>query len=82
VPLADDDQDPLLPYLDECCDFLADRLSQTNVPPLLTQVLVHCIAGVSRAPAVAIAFLMRERRLSLEDAFSEVKSRRKIVAVW
>ncbi len=43
------------------------------------KVLIHCVAGVSRSAALVIAFIMKERGLTLEDAFNEVKSRRKTV---
>jgi len=42
-------------------------------------VLVHCIAGVSRSSTVVIAHLMRDRGMSLLDAASLVKQRRKVV---
>lgn len=70
LPLEDDDKCELLEFLDEVCDFISIKLKQTNVYLRLSQVLVHCIAGVSRSAAIAIAFLMKDRRLSLEDAFN------------
>ena len=42
-------------------------------------MLVHCMAGVSRSATLVIAFLMLTRKLSLNEAFRVVKSRRKIV---
>ncbi|KAM6259153.1 dual specificity protein phosphatase 19 isoform 2-T2 [Spheniscus humboldti] len=39
-------------------------------------VLVHCNAGVSRAAAVVIGFLMNSERLSFARAFSVVKNAR------
>ena len=40
-------------------------------------MLVHCVAGNRRSAALVIAFLMRERGLTLDDAYNEVKARRK-----
>jgi protein-tyrosine phosphatase len=37
------------------------------------------MAGVSRSATLVIAYLMSSRRLSFNDAFKLVKSRRKIV---
>lgn len=41
-------------------------------------VLVHCNAGVSRAAAVVIGFLMNSERLSFARAFSLVKNARPV----
>lgn len=43
-------------------------------------VLVHCNAGVSRAPAVVIGYLMMVRKLSFWEAYDSVKSRRPCVS--
>ena len=39
-------------------------------------VLVHCNAGVSRAAAIVIGFLMSSEEISFTSAFSLVKSAR------
>ena len=44
-------------------------------------VLVHCVSGISKSAGIVIAFIMKDRRLALEDAFNEVKSMRKIVTL-
>lgn len=42
-------------------------------------VLFHCYAGVSRSASVLIGFLMLYSNISLGDAYSFVKSRRRII---
>lgn len=56
--------------------FLADeaRLSGGGA------VLVHCHAGISRSPTIAIAYLMRHASLSLMEAYTMVKQRRPIIS--
>lgn len=44
------------------------------------KTLIHCRAGISRSSTIVMAFLMREQRWSLNQAFTFVKSKRKCVA--
>jgi hypothetical protein len=53
------------------------------IPELVSQenkkILFHCYAGVSRSATFAIAFLMATHKLSIEDAYDLVKSKRSII---
>lgn len=40
---------------------------------------MHCYAGVSRSATCVIAYLMQERELSFEDAFSFASKRRPVI---
>lgn len=43
-------------------------------------ILVHCQAGISRSPALVIAYLMAHSGLSLHDAYRWVKSKRSVIS--
>lgn len=43
------------------------------------KTVVHCMAGISRSATLVIAYLMREEKLSLTEAFDLVRLKRPIV---
>lgn len=43
-------------------------------------VLVHCEAGISRSPTITIGYLMYRQSISLQEAYSLVKSRRDFIS--
>ncbi|XP_018415000.1 PREDICTED: dual specificity protein phosphatase 19 [Nanorana parkeri] len=57
-------------YFPECFDFIDQTKKEDGV------VLVHCNAGVSRAPAIIIGYLMYSEKLNFARAFSVVKNAR------
>lgn len=71
------------------CDLL--DLPESNIIPLLKRcvdiihatrkenILVHCNAGVSRSPAIVIAYLMIHIKLSYDEAYSKVKEARSCI---
>ncbi|KAF5910660.1 hypothetical protein HPG69_004749, partial [Diceros bicornis minor] len=60
----------ILSYFPECFEFIEQAKMKDGV------VLVHCNAGVSRAAAVVIGFLMNSEEISFTSAFSLVKNAR------
>ncbi|XP_056392085.1 dual specificity protein phosphatase 19 [Hyla sarda] len=60
-------------YFQECFDFIEVARLRNGV------VLVHCNAGVSRAPAIIIGYLMYSEKLNFARAFSVVKNARPAV---
>lgn len=40
------------------------------------RVFIHCLAGISRSPSLAIAYIMRYLNLSVDEAYQYVKQRR------
>ncbi|NXW50377.1 DUS19 phosphatase, partial [Nyctiprogne leucopyga] len=70
ISILDLPETDITSYFPECFEFIEKAKIQDGV------VLVHCNAGVSRAAAVVIGFLMNSERLSFASAFSLVKNAR------
>ncbi|KAK2715463.1 hypothetical protein QYM36_010173 [Artemia franciscana] len=64
----------LLPHFKKAIQFI-DKSREAN-----GCVLVHCLAGISRSPTVAVAFVMKHLRLPFEEAFRYVKSKRPTIS--
>ncbi|XP_037072878.1 dual specificity protein phosphatase 10-like [Pollicipes pollicipes] len=74
LPAADSGQQNISQYFDEAVEFIdcARRLG--------ARVLVHCVAGVSRSPTIAIAYIMKRLPMSMLEAYQHVKARRPIIS--
>ncbi|KAJ7562905.1 hypothetical protein O6H91_03G088400 [Diphasiastrum complanatum] len=67
-------EDNTLPF-DECFEFI-DKSRRDNA-----RVLVHCMSGKNRSPAVVIAYLMRHKCWRLSECYQWVKDRRPSVSL-
>jgi protein-tyrosine phosphatase len=72
-PIRDFDQSDLISKLKGAADELRDLLNDDNL------VYVHCTAGMSRAAATVIAYMVFYQNYSLEEAYEYVKSYRNII---
>uniref|UniRef100_A0A914RA82 protein-tyrosine-phosphatase n=1 Tax=Parascaris equorum TaxID=6256 RepID=A0A914RA82_PAREQ len=63
IPVNDSYQEKLLPHFEEAFKFL-DKVSQRG-----SVVLIHCLAGISRSPTLAIAYIMRQNKWTSEQAY-------------
>ncbi|KAL3321151.1 hypothetical protein Ciccas_000184 [Cichlidogyrus casuarinus] len=74
LPVSDNAEADLKPYFGEAIRFIDEaRKAGKNV-------LVHCKAGISRSPAVVMAYLMMRSSLNLKMVYRLVKSRRRLIA--
>ncbi|XP_056144308.1 tyrosine-protein phosphatase vhp-1 [Lampris incognitus] len=70
IPIDDSLRDDLLPWIPEALRFIDGAMSSGG------SVLVHCAAGISRSPALAVAYIMYSLGLDLDHAYRFVKERR------
>lgn len=70
ISILDVPETNILSYFPECFEFIEQAKLKDGV------VLVHCNAGVSRAAAIVIGFLMSSEEIEFTSAFSLVKDAR------
>ncbi|KAG9508715.1 Dual specificity protein phosphatase 7, partial [Fragariocoptes setiger] len=61
-------------FFDECLTFIDEALASKS------NILIHCKAGISRSPTVAIAYMIRAHQCSLALAYHHVKCRRQQIS--
>lgn len=69
IDMVDAKEENLYAFLNTTYQFIEHNIQKTNV-------LVHCVAGVSRSPAIVLAYLMRKYNLTLKDALIIVEAKR------
>ncbi|CAF3166657.1 unnamed protein product [Rotaria sp. Silwood2] len=70
IPVNDCLNAQLLPYFDQAYSFIEKARLNNG------RVFIHCLAGISRSPALAVAYIMRHLNLSVDDAYRYIKARR------
>ncbi|KAM6957279.1 uncharacterized protein FYW47_011394 [Aplochiton taeniatus] len=74
IPIDDSLRDDLLPWIPEALEFIDGALNSGD------SVLVHCAAGISRSPALAVAYIMYHLGMDLDHAYRFVKERRPTIS--
>ena len=49
-------------YFDTACDFIDEAINSGG------KILIHCHAGVSRSASIVIAYLIKQKKISYEEA--------------
>ncbi|KAI8820412.1 protein-tyrosine phosphatase-like protein [Fimicolochytrium jonesii] len=62
----------LIPHFPACRSFIASALHK----PGTGAVFVHCNTGMSRSPAIVVAYLMMEKKMAFQEAYAVVQNRR------
>ena len=70
--LRDTGREDITPYLFSALEFIHSALMSGG------KVFVHCVKGISRSPAVAIAYMMWSTNVTLEQAHKRMKTVRPI----
>jgi len=74
-PLEDNEYASLLEHLDAINDALYRHLKSHK------KIYLHCVRGISRAPAVLIYYLMSYKKYTYEDALHAIKVRRSVIDI-
>lgn len=75
LPIEDSIQQPLLPFIHSAIRFLEYFILEKG-----QCVLVHCAAGISRSASVVIAFVMKHKQWSFQQAHDYVKDARNLAS--
>jgi protein-tyrosine phosphatase len=66
IYVEDDTESEISQYFDKCISFIKDA----------DNVLVHCSAGISRSVTIVIAYMVREKNMSVNDALAFIRTKR------
>ncbi len=74
IPILDLETSDIAPYFDPAIEFIK------HVQTIRGKIFIHCTAGVSRAPAIAMAYIVKERpKVCLVDIYRFILARRPIL---
>ncbi|KAG6836466.1 hypothetical protein H0H93_007746 [Arthromyces matolae] len=73
IPILDQTSVDLKPHLEAACNYI-DRALRSG-----KNVLVHCQQGISRSPAIVIAYLIRNQGMTYDSAFALLQRKRACV---
>eukprot|EP01084_Bolivina_argentea_P054902 100682_1 len=74
IPIDDSYLQNIKTHFIKSISFINNALKNDN-----NKILVHCFAGISRSATIIIAYLMKVKGMSYDDAFSFVKEKREVI---
>jgi len=75
VPVRDEMEENIGEFFQQAIEFFKRVESKRG------KIYIHCSAGISRAPTMAIVYLIALRNISLNDAYAYVKARRPLIQI-
>ncbi|KAH8738648.1 dual specificity protein phosphatase [Cryptosporidium ryanae] len=79
IPMYDAPFENIYKYFTCSYDFIHEALNN-SLPEKPNSVYIHCAAGISRAPTICAAYLMRELKISSIQAINLIKLSRPYIA--
>ncbi|KAI8971469.1 protein-tyrosine phosphatase-like protein, partial [Mycotypha africana] len=73
IPISDNPEANIIQHFPETEAFIDEALAKNE------NILVHCLAGVSRSPTILTAYLMSKRRMRWKAALALIKQKRPFV---
>ncbi|ORE09048.1 phosphatases II [Rhizopus microsporus var. microsporus] len=73
IAVKDDPEAHLIQHFPEAIEFISNAVSKRE------HVLVHCLAGVSRSPAILAAYLMATENWTVEEALANIQKARPFI---
>jgi len=73
VPMADNGNSDLHHVIERSLGFIEESQEDEN------KLLIHCQLGQNRSPTLVIAWLMKNKKMSMHDAYTFVKEKRNII---
>ncbi|KAM9333640.1 dual specificity protein phosphatase 4 isoform 1-T1 [Pholidichthys leucotaenia] len=74
IPVEDNHREDISCWFVEAIEFIDSVRDSSG------RVLVHCQAGISRSATICLAYLMKRKRVRLDEAFEFVRRRRSIIS--
>ena len=72
IPGEDREDFDMMRYFPQAINFIRNALTTTNI-------MVHCLAGVSRSVCFVMAYFIKCKGMSYEEAFCIMKQKRSLV---
>eukprot|EP01084_Bolivina_argentea_P169719 294181_1 len=73
IKIDDAAAENIIDYFDKVCEFIDNVINEKGK---WNKVLVHCMLGISRSSTICIAYLMKSKNYSLDDAYLLLKKAR------